>query len=89
MDAETFDMIDGILASQGDHDDRQDAMDILEVGVKEGTLVDTARVVAGRYALRPEVVIEWFTEVLNRRVEETTQLIQKLTKLRVDNAGSK
>jgi len=89
MDNETFDMVDGILATKGFNEDRQAALDILEVGVREGTLVDVAKVIARRYALQPQVVIEWYSEVLNRRVEETTQLIQKLTKLRVDNAGSK
>lgn len=89
MDAKTFDMIDGMLARQGYHDDRPAAVDILELAVREGTLTDAARVVADRYALQPEVILDWFSEVLNRRVEETTQLIQKLTEMRVDNAGSK
>ncbi len=88
MDAKTFDMVDGILATKGFHEDRQAALDILEVGVREGTLADVAEVIARRYALQPQVVLEWFGEVLNRRVEETTQLIQKLTKMRVDNVGS-
>lgn len=86
MDTETFDMVDGLL-------DRRlflqgSAISLLEVGVKEGTIIDVAEVIARRYSLQPQVVLEWFTEVLNRRVEETTQLIQKLTRLRVDNVGS-
>ncbi len=89
MDNDKFELIDGILATKGPREDRQAALDILEVGVREGTIVDVAEVIARRYALQPQAVIEWFTEVLNRRVEETTQLIQKLTKVRVDNAGSR
>ena len=81
MDAETFDMVDGMLARQGYHDDRPAALDILEVGAREDTLVDAARVVAGRYALRPEVVIDWYAEVLNRRVQEATAIIEKLREL--------
>jgi len=88
MDNETFKMVDGILATKGFHEDRQAALDILEVGVQEGTINDVAEVIARRYALQPQTIIEWFAEVLSRRVEETTQLIQKLTKLRVDNVGS-
>ena len=88
MENETFNMVDGILATKGYHEDRQAALDILEVGVREGTLVEVAEVIARRYSLQPKAVIDWYAEVLNRRVEETTQLIQKLTKLRVDNVGS-
>ncbi|KKL65588.1 hypothetical protein LCGC14_2153500 [marine sediment metagenome] len=87
MDSETLDMVDGLLATKGFHDDRESAISLMEVGVQEGTIGDIAEVIARRYSLQPQVVIEWFTEVLNRRVEETTQLIQKLTKLRVDNVG--
>ena len=64
MDPETFDMIDGMLARQDYHDDRPAALDILGAGVKEGTLADAARVVADRYALQPEVVIDWYNETL-------------------------
>ena len=88
MDAETFKMVDGILARQGDDDDRPAAVNILEVSVKEGTLYEVALEVANRYALRPSVVIEWYTEVLNRRVQETTELLQKIAELRVGNVGS-
>ena len=88
MDNEQFKMVDGLLATQGETDDRESAISLMEVGVREGTLHDVANVIAERYAFRPLAVIEWYTEVLNRRVEETTQLIQKLTKLRVDNVGS-
>jgi len=82
VDAATFNMVDGMI-------DRESAISLMEVGVQEGTVGDVAEVIARRYALQPQVIIEWFTEVLNRRVEETTQLIQKLTKLRVDNVGSR
>ena len=85
MDKEQFELIDGILTTKGFQEDRQAALDLLEVGVREGTLADVAQVIARRYALQTEAVVEWFGEVLNRRVEETTQLIQKLTKLRVSN----
>ena len=88
MDAETFDMVDGLLATQGETDDRETAISLMEVGVREGTLYDVAKVISERYAFRPLTVIEWYTEVLNRRVEETTQLIKKLTEQRVDNVGS-
>jgi len=89
VDKDKFELIDGILTTKGFREDRQAAVDILEVGAREGTIADVAEVIARRYALQPQAVIEWFTEVLNRRVEETTQLIQKLTKLRVDNVGAK
>jgi len=88
VEAKTFDMVDGILARQGDDDNRKAALDILEDGVKAGTLYDAALVVADRYALRPSVVIEWYTEALYRRVEEITKLIQKLTEARVDHDGN-
>jgi len=88
MDKEQFELIDGILATKGFREDREAAISLMEVGVREGTIGDVAEVIARRYALQPQAVIEWFTEVLNRRVEETTQLIQKLTKLKVDNVGS-
>lgn len=52
MDTKTFDMIDGILTTKGFREDRQAAVDILEVGVREGTLVDVAEVIARRYAPR-------------------------------------
>jgi len=62
MDGDYFKLIDGILATE-------DALDILEVGVRAGTLVDAAKVIAGRYALQPGAVIEWYAEVLYRRIE--------------------
>lgn len=88
MDKEKYELIDGILTTKGFREDRDAALDILELGVREGTLVDVAGVIARRYALQPQAIVEWFAEVLNRRVEETTQLIQTLTNLRVDNVGS-
>jgi len=88
VDAKTFEMVDGILARQGDHDDRGVAVDILEVGAKEGTLHDVALVVADRYAVRPSVIIEWYAEVLNRRVQETTAIIEKVKELTEGNVGS-
>jgi len=81
MDAETFKMVDGILADQGYHDDRPAAVAILEVGVQEGTLRDAARVVADRYALQIDVIIEWYAEVLNRRVQESLHKMKKLTEI--------
>ena len=58
-------------------------------------MFDTARVVADRYALRPSVIIEWYAEVLNRRVREATDTILKLKELTQasglmteDNVGS-
>ena len=88
MDTKTFEMVDGTLADQSYHDDRTEAEGILEVGIKESTLYDAVRVVADRFALRPSVVIEWYTEVLNRRVQKTTELLQKIAEQRVDNVGS-
>lgn len=70
MDDEQFKLIDGILASAGKTDDRESAMAILKVGVQEGTLKEVALVIAGRYALQPQAVIDWYAEVLNRRVQE-------------------
>jgi len=81
MDAETFKMVDGILADQGYHDDRSAAVAILEVGVQEGTLRDAAWVVADRYALQIDVIIEWYAEVLNRRVQESLHKMKKLTEI--------
>jgi len=88
MDNEQFNLIDGILATKGFHEDRQAAMDILEVGIREGTLVDVAGVIARRYALQPEAVIEWFGEVLNRRIKALQELSDKLKETGVINDGS-
>lgn len=81
MDKETFEMVDGILANKDYHDDREAAVAILEVGVREGTLADAAQVVAGRYALQPEVVVEWFGEILNRRLQHIQETLKKLGEL--------
>jgi len=81
MDAKTFDMVDGILATKGFHEDRQAALDILEVGVREGTLVDVAKLIARRYALQPQVVIEWFGEHLNRRIKDSQEISNKLKEM--------
>ena len=81
MGAETFDMVDGILAGAGETDDREAATSLMEVGVREGTLDDVAKVIAGRHALQPQAVIEWYAEVLNRRAQEATAIIEKLREL--------
>ena len=78
MDAKTFNMVDGILATKGFREDRQAALDILEVGVREGTLVDVAEVIARRYALQPQAVIGWFGECLNRRIKAAQEISDKL-----------
>lgn len=83
-----FKLIDGILASAGESDDRESAKAILEVGVQQGTLKEVAQVIAGRYALRPEAVIEWYEEILNQRIQETTVISNKLKKLREEDDGS-
>jgi len=88
MDKDKFKLIDGILTTKGFREDRQAALDILEVGVREGTLADVAQVIARRYALQPEAVVEWFGEVLNRRIQATQETIEKMKKWRVSNAGS-
>lgn len=88
MDAETFDMVDGLLATGGKTNDRESAISLMEVGVREGTLYDVARVISERYAFRPHAVIEWYAEVLNRRVQETTTIIEKLRELTEGNVGS-
>jgi len=83
MDNDKFELIDGILATKGFREDREAAMDILEVGIREGTLVDVAEVIARRYALQPEAVIEWYGEVLNRRIkalQETSNKLKEITK---------
>ncbi len=89
VDEVTFNMVDGMLARQGNHDDRPAAVDLLETGVQNGTLGDTARVIAQRYSLRPEVIIGWYAEVLKRRVKEITKQIEELTEARIDYAGSR
>lgn len=92
MDDKTFNMVEGILSDKTvpaapgvEHDNRTAALDLLEEGVKQGTLGEVAQVIARRYNLRPQVVIGWYAETLNRRVKETTELIQKLTELRLKN----
>jgi len=85
MDKEQFELIDGILTTKGFKEDRQAALDLLEVGVREGTLADVAQVIARRYALQTEAVVEWFGEVLNRRIQATQETIEKMKKWRVSN----
>ena len=87
MEEEQFNLIDGILATKGFHEDRQAAMDILEVGIRESTLVDVAEVIARRYALQPKAVIEWFGEVLNRRITALQELSDKLKETGVIHDG--
>lgn len=86
MDDEQFKLIDGMFASAGGTDDRENAISLMEVGVREGTLADVAKVIARRYALQPQAVIEWFGEVLNRRVQGTTAIIEKMGELTKDHA---
>jgi len=81
MDDKTFELVDGILATKGYHDDRQAAADILEAGLNAGTLTDAAQVVAGRYALQPSVVIEWFGTLLIRRQNEVNLILGKFNAL--------
>lgn len=88
MDAKTFDLVGGMLAHQVYHDDRDSVILLLEIGAREGTLADGARVVAGRYALQPQVVVEWFSEVLNRRVQEAQATIERMKELTEDYARS-
>jgi len=78
MEEEQFNLIDGILATKGFKEDRQAALDLLEVGVREGTLVDVAKVIARRYSLQPEAVIEWFSEHLNRRIKGLQEMTARL-----------
>ena len=88
MDAATFDMVNGILAGQGYHNDRESALELLGVGVQNGTLEDVARVIAGRFALQPRVVVEWYGEVLNRQIQGTQAIIEKLKELTKGYDGS-
>ena len=76
----TFDMVDGLL-------DTESAISLMEVGVREGNVGDVAKVIAGRFALRPKAVIEWYTEVLNRRVQEATAILEKLRELTMCRLG--
>lgn len=87
MDDKQFKLVDGILAGAGETDDRESAMAILEVGVINGTLKEVARVVAGHYTLHPQVVIEWYEEILIRRIQETTVISDKLKELREEDGG--
>ena len=86
MDKEQFELIDGILTTKGFKEDRQAALDLLEVGVREGTLADVAQVIARRYAIQPEAVIEWFGVVLNRRIQANQEIIEAMKKWRLSNA---
>ena len=88
MDAKTFKMVDGVLARAFHRDDRESALAILEVGVQEGTLKEVALVISRRYCLRPMAVINWYAEVLTRRIQETTAISDKLRKLREEDVGS-
>ncbi len=88
MDNDEFRLIDGLLATGLFHDDRESAISLMEVGVREGTHADVAKVIAERYALQPQAVIEWYAEVLNRRVQEATAIIEKLRELTEGNVGS-
>lgn len=86
MDTETFEMVDGLLARAFCHDDRESASSLMEAGVREGTLADVAKVIAGRYALQTHAVIEWYAEVLTRRLKEATAILEKLRELTKDHA---
>ena len=88
MEGKQFNLIDGILATKGFKEDRQAALDLLEVGVREGTLGDVAEVIARRYALQPKAVIEWFGEVLNRRITAAQEIIEKMKGMVQDHDGS-
>ena len=82
MDAETFNMVDGIISNNRDTDGRPNAEVLLEFAVQKEKLQEYVRIIATRYCLRPQAVIGWYVETLNRRVKETTQLIQKITQMR-------
>jgi len=88
MEEEQYNLIDGILTTKGFKEDRQAALDLLEVGVREGTLGDVAEVIARRYALQPQAVVEWFGEVLNRRIKEAQEIIESMKQLGVTHDGS-
>jgi len=88
MDEDKFKLIDGILTTKGFKEDRQAALDLLEVGIREGTLFDVAKVIARRYALQPEAVIEWFVEVQNQRIKGLQEMIARLGKMGVTHDGS-
>lgn len=70
MDGETFKMVDGILACGKDCDGRANAEALLEIGVNKGNLQEYSQVIATRYCLRPEAVLEWYAETLTRRIQE-------------------
>lgn len=88
MDDKQFKLIDGVLASARETDDRESAISLLEVGVQQGTLKEVAQVIAGRYALRPEAIVGWYEEILIRRIQETTVISNKLKELREEDGGS-
>ena len=73
MDGDYFKLIDGILATE-------DALDFLDRWLNgAGTLVDAAWVIAEHYALQPKAVIEWYGEVLNRRLEAAQSQLKEMT----------
>ncbi len=77
----TFEMVDEALSCKGYHDNRDAAMYILETGIREGTLADVAKTVAGRYDMQPAAVIEWFSEVLKCRAQHAIELLQKMAEM--------
>ena len=89
MDEEQFKLVDGILASIGllkaghmETDGRPNAEALLEIGVQKGNLQECAQVIGTRYCLRPEAVLEWYAEILTRRIQEVRAISDKLVNMR-------
>ncbi len=62
---------------------REDAFEILAIGVKEGTLADVAGVIASRCGVEPAAVVLWYARVLRLQVEHCSMLLEKVTELAV------
>lgn len=75
MEADKFQLVDGLLADDQGVDQREVAMSMLEAGLREGTLLDVAETVSVHYCLRRTAVIEWFGERLTRRVQDARSIL--------------
>ncbi len=62
---------------------REDAFEILAIGVKEGTLADVAYVIASRCGVNPPDVVLWYAHVLKLQVDHCSLLLEKVTEIAV------
>ena len=74
MDKEQFELVDRVLACVirppacvKESDGRVNAKTILDVGAQGDNLQLAAEVVGRRFGLRPDAVLGWYDETLNRQ----------------------